>query len=170
MKGIVTISLLLFHLVASAQKHDHIWLPGKGKIAEYPFGGVYYPWGGIKMDFATYPPIAQRQNFALRMYAQAIVSDKKGNLIAYTNGCHVVNRLHDIMDNGDTINPGLYQGTTFCDSYYPTYQGTIFIPDPANEQRYYLFHMALDYSSAKSMLRNLIWPFFQSVNDDRTIS
>jgi hypothetical protein len=152
MKNILTFSLFLVHLAALAQKHDNIWLPGKGKIAEYPFGGVYYPWGGIIMDFASYPPSAQRQDFALRMYAQAIISDKNGNLIAYTNGCHIANKLHEIMDNGDTINPGLYQGTSFCDSYYPTYQGTIFLPDPANENRYYLFHMALDYSDANPYL------------------
>lgn len=133
------ISLSLF-----SQKHDYIWLPGKGKIAEYSFNGVFYPWGGVTMDFNTFPPSVQRQDLALRMYAQAIISDKDGRLVAYTNGCHIVNKNHEIMDNGDTINPGLYHtGTQQCNIYYPTYQGTIFLPDPGNEDRYYLFHMAL---------------------------
>lgn len=149
MKGIVTISLLLFHLVASAQKHDHIWLAGRGKLGTYQFSnGITYQFGGAIMDFQHFPPKSTLENYALNMYPTAIISDKNGNLVAYTNGCHVVNKNHEIMDNGDTINPGLYQGQNQCLFYYPTYQGAIFIPDPAKEHSYYLFHMALDYSSA----------------------
>jgi PKD repeat protein len=129
-----------------AQKHDYIWLPGKGKIAEYPFSGVYYPWGGITMDFnQQFPPTTERRNLALIMYAQAIISDKNGSLVAYTNGCHIINKKDEIMDNGDTINPGLYHtGTQQCRIYYPAYQGTIFLPAPGSDSLYYLFHMGLN--------------------------
>ncbi|MBL7828425.1 MAG: PKD domain-containing protein, partial [Saprospiraceae bacterium] len=62
----------------------------------------------------------------------------------YTNGCHIADKRHEIMENGEEINPGLYQNTTYCLLYYPTYQGALFLPDPGNENQYYLFHMALD--------------------------
>ncbi len=148
MKCILTLSLIFFHLVASAQKHDNIWLPGGGKVSIWHFSNGDYQNGGTLMDFSEFPPKSTLVGFPLLMYAQSAISDREGNLVAYTNGCHVANKNHEIMDNGDTINPGLYQGTTQCLLYYPTYQGTIFIPDPGNENRYYLFHMALDYSSA----------------------
>lgn len=148
MKCILTLSLIFFHLVALAQKHDNIWLPGGGKVSIWHFSNGDYQNGGTLMDFSEFPPKSTLVGFPLLMYAQSAISDREGNLVAYTNGCHVANKNHEIMDNGDTINPGLYQGTTQCLLYYPTYQGTIFIPDPGNENRYYLFHMALDYSSA----------------------
>ena len=138
--------LVFFQLFVAAQKHDNVWLPGRGKLITYQFSnGITYQFGGVIMDFKQYPPKPALENFPLIMYPSAIISDKNGNLFAYTNGCHIVNKNHEIMDNGDTINPGLYQGQTQCLLYYPTYQGTIFIPDPGNEDRYYLFHIALDY-------------------------
>lgn len=118
-------------------------------MAAYQFSnGITYLFGAAIIDFQQSPPKPKIENLALNMYPTAIISDKKGNLIAYTNGCHIVNKNHEIMDNGDTINPGYYQGHNQCLFYYPTYQGAIFLPDPANENRYYLFHMALDYSDA----------------------
>ena len=143
--------LVFFQLFVAAQKHDNVWLPGRGKLITYQFSnGITYQFGGVIMDFKQYPPKPALENFPLIMYPSAIISDKNGNLVAYTNGCHIVNKNHEIMDNGDTINPGLYQGQTQCLLYYPTYQGTIFIPDPGNGNRYYLFHMALDYGISNS--------------------
>ncbi|MDO8368948.1 MAG: hypothetical protein Q7T20_19275 [Saprospiraceae bacterium] len=37
------------------------------------------------------------------------MSDQEGNLIFYTSGCYVVNAAHEIMENGDSINPGNVQ-------------------------------------------------------------
>jgi hypothetical protein len=135
----------IFHFHVFAQKHDYIWLPCGGKVSIWPFGSSNYQNGGTVMDFNIYPPSTKLTGFALLMYPQAIISDKNGNLVAYTNGCHIVNKNHQIMEEGDTINPGLYQGRTQCLLFYPTYQGTVFLPDPGNEDRYYLFHMAWDY-------------------------
>ncbi len=135
-----------FHFFALGQKHDYIWLPGMGKIAEYPFGGVYYPWGGVTMDFSdNFPPSVVRRNLAFDMNVQASIADKEGNLVAYTNGCHIINKVDEIMENGDTINPGIYQGTTACLISYPAYQGTIFLPAPDSDSLYYLFHMGMDF-------------------------
>ncbi len=98
------------------------------------------------MDFnIQFPPSITRHSFAKSMLVQANISDKNGNLIAYTNGCHIVNKLDEIMENGDTINPGLFHtGTQQCKIYYPAYQGTIFLPAPGSDNLYYLFHMGMD--------------------------
>ncbi|MBK7468960.1 MAG: hypothetical protein IPJ43_20445 [Saprospiraceae bacterium] len=34
------------------------------------------------------------------------ISDIEGNLVAYTDGHNIFNRAHQIMEGGDTINPG----------------------------------------------------------------
>ena len=145
MKYLIGLYLLL-PIMTLAQKHDYIWLPGRGKVADWPFSGVNYQGGGVVMSFHSNPPSTRLQTFPLIMYPQAIISDKNGDLVAYTNGCHIANKYHQIMDNGDTINPGRFQKNVQCLLYYPTYQGTIFLPDPGQEGRYYLFHMALDYA------------------------
>ncbi|MCD4732575.1 MAG: hypothetical protein K8R74_18395, partial [Bacteroidales bacterium] len=56
------------------------------------------------------------------------ISDKYGNLLFYTNGIKVWNKLHEIMPNGDSL-----------DGNYGTNQNSIIIPKPANESIYYLF-------------------------------
>ncbi len=148
-KGLLVFCMAFFaHFFAQGQKHDYIWLPGMGKIAEYPFSGVYYPWGGVTMDFNNrFPPTVERRNLALDMNLQAIISNKKGKLVAYTNGCHIVNKNDQIMDNGDTINPGIFHNGQQCNIYYPAYQGTIFLPAPGSDSLYYLFHMAMDVTN-----------------------
>lgn len=144
--------LLLFILwlpaVSTAQKNDFIWLPGSGMINEYPFGpnNVYYPWGGVTMDFSVFPPTTTRRNLALDMNVQSMISDNDGNLVAYTNGCHIVNKNDDIMDNGSTINPGPFHSGVTCYISYPAYQGTIFLTDPGSDSLYYLFHMGMEFS------------------------
>jgi DNA-binding beta-propeller fold protein YncE len=144
MKLVFGTLLIFFSIALLAQKHDNIWLPCRGIIATWELSNGTYQVGGVEMNFNESPPKTTLIGFPLLMYASSIISDKTGNLVAYTNGCHIVNKNHEIMDNGDTINPGLYQGQTQCLLYYPTYQGTIFIPDPGNETRYYLFHIAYD--------------------------
>ena len=56
------------------------------------------------------------------------ISDQAGNLLFYSNGLKVWNKLHEIMPNGDSI-----------DGNYVTNQNSIIIPKPANESIYYLF-------------------------------
>jgi hypothetical protein len=145
MKNTIFLWFLLCSLVISAQKNDNIWLPCGGIISTWHFSNGDYQNGGVIMDFSTFPAVTKLNGFPLLMYASAIISDDKGELVAYTNGCHIVNKNHEIMDNGDTINPGLYQNQVQCLFYYPTYQGTVFIPDPGHANQYYLFHMAYDY-------------------------
>jgi gliding motility-associated-like protein len=56
------------------------------------------------------------------------ISDKSGNLLFYTNGLEIKNRLHETMPNGDSIH-----GRSFVN------QNSLFIPHPADTNIYYLF-------------------------------
>ena len=95
------------------------------------------------MNFNTPTP-----NFTLQDYIfsrpKAAISDKKGQLIAYTNGCIIVNRNHELMLNGDTLNPGsVFE--EFCEGGdYPLWQPCIFLPKPGSDSLYYLFHLRDD--------------------------
>ena len=96
------------------------------------------------MDFKTSPP-----SFTLQDYIcdrpRAAISDKNGVLIAYTEGCRVINRNHEIMYNGDTLNPGAVFNE-FCvdEGDYPSWQPTIFLPKSGSDSLYYLFHLRGD--------------------------
>jgi hypothetical protein len=67
------------------------------------------------------------------------MSDSDGKLIFYTSGCYVVNAAHEIMENGDSINPGQIQqyDCPYGSSNNPG--GAIAIPWPDSPNLYLLF-------------------------------
>ena len=69
----------------------------------------------------------------------AIISDENGNLLCYANGCAIVNRHHEIMENGDGINPGDIHDD-HCSDSYPGVQKSILLPNPENSSIYYYVH------------------------------
>ncbi|MCB0611272.1 MAG: hypothetical protein KDD12_26355, partial [Lewinella sp.] len=65
------------------------------------------------------------------------ICDKEGNLLFYSNGCLVVNAAGEVMENGDTINPGFLQDY-FCPyGGSPIRQGAVAVPSPEHESLYY---------------------------------
>ncbi|MFN0035077.1 MAG: T9SS type A sorting domain-containing protein [Saprospiraceae bacterium] len=133
-------SLSLLPPALAQLKHDNIWTIGYSDIAPSPSG---YPYGGIIMDFSVSPP-----SFALQDYVvdrpKATICDKSGQLIAYTDGCRILNRNHQVMLRGDTLNPGNIFNI-FCKvTDYPLWQPTLFLPKPGSDSLYYLFHLRND--------------------------
>lgn len=69
------------------------------------------------------------------------MNDINGNLLFYSNGCYIVNAAHEIMENGDSINPG------WMEQFYCPYGGSIYvqgvlsIPVPGTEHLFYLFNI-----------------------------
>ena len=116
------------------------------------------------MDFKTSPP-----SFTLQDYIcdrpRATISDKNGVLIAYTEGCRVINRNHEIMSNGDTLNPGAVFNE-FCvdEGDYPSWQPTIFLPKPDSDSLYYLFHLRGDDYTWNPM--NLLYSIIDASGDN----
>lgn len=143
--------LLLFSLFRAhfyaQNKYDYIWTLGYGDIAPGPGG---YPYGGVIMDFNVDPPSLTLQDYVVDR-PKAAISSPEGQLIAYTDGCRVLNRQHQIMLNGDTLSPGKVFNN-YCDVVsYPSWQPTIFLPKPGSDSLYYLFHLRGDDYSYNPM-------------------
>ncbi len=115
------------------------------------------------MDFSSSPPSLTLQSYIFDR-PKASISDKNGNLVAYTNGCMVVNRNHQLMTNGDTLSPGAVF-VEFCeDGDYPSWQPAIFLPMPGSDSLYYLFHLRGDDYSWNMM--NLLYSIIDAAGDD----
>ncbi len=78
----------------------------------------------------------------------SIISNKDGNLLAYSNGCQIHNKEFDVMENGLDLNPGNDRMLTCPDYYASGEQGAVFIPDPSNPDRYYIIHCSNVYRNS----------------------
>jgi hypothetical protein len=67
------------------------------------------------------------------------ISNKNGKLLFYTDGSRIFNHKHEILKNGDTINPGILWNR-FVGHGYPMINGALFLPKPNSDHEYYLFH------------------------------
>ncbi len=129
-------SCLLFFLLAtslvSAQFHDNNWIYGiSGQPYNVPNGVIVH----FDQGYPTFSVENIRQYYG--PYC-AICSDSSGNMLFHTNGRAVRTRLHQIMENGDTINPGsIWEHYVFG---YPSITGGFAIPAPGFHNRYYLIH------------------------------
>ncbi|NUQ26676.1 MAG: hypothetical protein HUU34_22245 [Saprospiraceae bacterium] len=127
-----------------SQKHDYIWLLGVDYQPQNP--GIE----GSKLDF-NYQPVAVEpiiMNMPLQT-STAIISDENGDLLFYTNGCWIADRTHNMMQNGDGINPGEVHDMR-CDEddmgvYTAGYQSSLILPKPGTTDIYYLFHKHIIY-------------------------
>jgi hypothetical protein len=90
----------------------------------------------------------------------ASISDRWGNLVAYTNGCQIQNHAHGLMEHGDSINPGILHNQQCNESSgYPGDQNVLFLPLPGSDSLYYLFHMK------KMSAGSTVWQLLYSVID-----
>ena len=80
------------------------------------------------LDFSSGTPIAISNGQLSTVEGCATVSDKKGNLLFYTNGENVWNRNHQVMPNGT----GLMGG-------YSSTQSAVVVPVPGKDSVYYIF-------------------------------
>jgi hypothetical protein len=81
--------------------------------------------------------------------SMSTISNSKGELQFYCDGCRVINREHNIMPDGDSIN---YPGRQFDFSCpyqvsYSTHQGVLTLPVPDKENDYVIFHLRIDEKS-----------------------
>lgn len=101
----------VFHF-ALAQKEGNIWY----------FGTM------AGMDFNGGAPVALTNGQLFTTEGSASIADANGNLLFYTEGVNVYNRLHALMPNGT----GLMGGTSAS-------QSAIIIPFPGVSYMYYIF-------------------------------
>jgi hypothetical protein len=117
-------------------------------------GNPYDVPNGYLMDFTNGYPRFIVQNIRQEYNGYcALCSDSIGNLLFHTNGRAIRNRLHQIMENGDEINPGEIWWAV--PNGYPSVTGGFVLPAPAKNNHYFLIHTSLE--------NDLLFPYFPLV-------
>jgi hypothetical protein len=158
MKNFMLIASFLTPILLVAQKHDNIWL--YGKKSDHPDVDV------TKIDFSSGSPAFIPTDFEGTFVAfSSSMSDTAGNLLFYTNGCHLYDASGKIMENGDTLNsPPTSYWRSHCTAFTPGFkqnQGAFALPRPGSNTLYDLFHMNLGKAPAEppgliSLLRTVV--------------
>ena len=121
------------------QKYDHLWLLG------YDSGNE----PGVELNMLDYNGDSVQvltEAGATGMYVSgSVIADTSGQLLLYSDGCRVINRAHEIVENGDGINPGEVHNQQCPEEdlkfgYIAGRQGTLFLPAPSSDSLYYLLH------------------------------
>ena len=157
-KIFITLLLSLGLNVLAAQKQDYIWHLGGDITAEFDINAMQVDFGNSTMpaniEVMELPVGFDHNNQA--------ICNENGELLFYTNGCAVMNRNHQIMPHGDTLNHSSFKESTGwanCKLGYPGVQNILILDDPANESGYYIIHKTWvkvenQVSSYKRELRN----------------
>jgi hypothetical protein len=144
------VQLLVFafcHLALSQAKYDYVWLSG------VPTEDTTSRFGTNVMSFNYDTLKIQKQflntNFNL---TNASICDENGNLLFYTNGCYIADASHQVMENGNGLNPGTIYNSNCPEDGYKSPKNIIILPQPLNPQKYFLFHVAKTIGTASPFL------------------
>ncbi len=157
MKKIIYFAALVVHICfiadLRAQKHDYNWMMG------YENGGTNFEFGGMRLDFNFKPPKVISVNMGggyTFTNASACCSDSTGSLLYYSNGMSIKNKINQIMENGDTINPGeIWKRARMSNSGYFGLS-PFSLPQPGHPNIYYLFHQGTEFTLARD---NVYWKY-----------
>lgn len=134
---------LAFAALCLAQsKRDYTWMLGHGN----QFNGVMF------LHFSE-DSVMQEEKVLPYGTVHAIANDENGNLLFYYNFCKVLNKDHQIMDNGDNMNPGSWGAADECvkyDDHVGVRSGSLLLPLPNSLNRYFLLH--------ESNIEPAVWP------------
>ena len=116
------IFLLFLPLFCFSQKQGNIWMFGQGGALDFN--------GGTPTAFSGSQVFGSPTQSGDYIYSEGCtsISDSSGNLLFYSNGSKIWNRLNHIMPNGDSLD-GFYSSTT----------AAFAIPIPLSSSLYYLF-------------------------------
>jgi hypothetical protein len=135
----------------SQSKYDYTWILGYNYGSALD-GGYNNAAEGMILRFDQSPPTIEKKAIAYGMLDISVMSHPiSGELMFYTNGCRIMNKNHETMAGGDSINPGV-QFTYFCNegpsSYYSNFNGNLALPWPGvqNKNKYILFTRPKDLS------------------------
>ncbi len=142
-KYLYTVGFLLCVVAGAAQKHDYIWLQGYDSDAGEP---------GIEasiLDFNFSPVKVDSIRTGGGFYlSSTTIADQEGVLQFYTDGCDIYNTANQVMENGDSINPGAVHQLQ-CEEigygYTAGRQSSLILPMPGSDSLYYLFHKRIIY-------------------------
>ncbi|MBK8820952.1 MAG: hypothetical protein IPN49_18400 [Saprospiraceae bacterium] len=145
---IFLLQLIMIYFVtmpkAWSQKYDFTWVIGK----EYNTSnedGYDDAAEGMILRFDKSPPSIEKHPIPMKMLDFSIMSDPiTGDLMFYTNGCRIMDKNHDVMENGDSINIGdqfRYYCNEGASSFYSNFNGNLALPmsGASNKDKYVLF-------------------------------
>ena len=146
---LLSIALAVFSCL-QAQNHDYNWQHGQ-----------FYPNSPNRrhfaIDFNEEPPATYQEDRELNIDATvASMCDSTGNLLFYTNGIQIANFDHEVMENGDSLNPGSIANSWY-NSGYPAVQSEIILPWPNQINKYFLFHLAVEYVQSMGLSRTVLY-------------
>ncbi len=121
---------------AYAQKSDNVWFIGNNLGSA---GAVFrFDNGSMQLDTMRNIPIT---------WTNSTICDSSGNLLFYTNGLKIYNGQYQLMENGDSLNPGAAADLVISQGKgYLIPEGSVIIPHPTQENKYYLFHQSASTS------------------------
>ena len=127
----ITLYLLSLFLCSFSQHRSDKWMLGYGLVT------------GIKpaMDFSS--GVADTFSLTRPMeffITDASICDTSGQLLFYTNGQQIENRFQSPLFNSSNFNSGW--GQTFYTRGLGYSQGAIILPDPGDNNRYYLLYVS----------------------------
>jgi len=157
---------LLWSRAAAGQLHDGVWL-----MADDNTSVTTYIEGNV-LDFRNGSLSVSTDSFFIELHSSvANICDADGQLLFYTNGCKIANAAHQLMENGDDINPGpVHELQCFREdypwqgAYTAGYQSCLALPAPGSDSLYYLFHKGLVYEQdPQTGLNVLTQPLYYSL-------
>ncbi|MBK8080997.1 MAG: T9SS type A sorting domain-containing protein [Saprospiraceae bacterium] len=142
------VNLLIIYVVTTlpawSQKYDNTWILGidynSSKEDGYDDAAE-----GMILRFDQSPPSIEKYPIPMKMVDFSIMSHPEtGDMLFYTNGCRIMDKNHQIMENGDSINPGdqfRYYCNEGASSFYSNFNGNLALPMPgaSNKDKYILF-------------------------------
>jgi hypothetical protein len=125
---------LLFHFFGQGQINRDIWLMGYEEYDAPWYGNSWMSFQGFNKEVTK---VQVDMNFDQTM---ATWVDTSGNLLLFTNGCHVANGQGEVLTN--ELNPGALRDEVCPDYGYTLEGGALFVSDPADPQGIILIHQS----------------------------
>lgn len=135
---------LTVYRALQAQKEDYIWIIGDSNT---PLTTTH---GGMIIDFNHPSPMVTYRYREVDMgNTNTSISNANGELLFYTNGCVIADSDDQIIENGDSINPGVWHDRV-CNipgrrAYGAGHPSAVILPLPGNDSIFYLFHKSVKY-------------------------
>lgn len=151
LKHFVVLALILCGRTLIAQNaYDNHWIFGHNPLV----------WGdsvtGGMLRFSQSPPLVLPVVKDLEIRETCIsMSNGKGDLIFYSNGCCLINAKGDTLVNSDSLGRGIFL-RDYCHYGMPFVQGALALPHPDNEHLFYMLVLDFIGVSARNVYYNLV--------------
>src|SRR5690606_23628606 len=120
--GLLLLILMIHSLCLCAQQEENIW--------------VFGDYAGL--DFNNGAPVPIQTAIEGFGEANASIADENGQLLFYTEGTIVWDRMGNVMPNGNDLIGSSLSSYTITSS---TCQGALIVPMPNNKGKYYVFSL-----------------------------